>query len=95
MKQCYLKKISFTLQDAPDFGTLIYADLPLGENGDCTVSEETALAILLNNKFPQLRKSHRRIKKLVVVDEEDETYSTDDFDIPGSLTKINKDHEKT
>mgnify|MGYP007104086517 CR=1 FL=1 len=82
-----MKKISFTLQDAPDFWTSFDADLPLGENGDCTVSEETALAILLNNKFPQLRKCHRRIKNLVVVDETGKTYATDDFDIPESLTK--------
>ncbi len=88
-----MKKISFTLQDAPDFWTSFDADLPLGENGDCTVSEETALAILLNNKFPQLRKCHRRIKNLVLVDEEGETYVTDGFDISGSLTKNNKDDE--
>jgi len=93
MKQCYLKTISFTLQDAPDFWTSLYADLPLGENGDCTVSAETALAILLNNKFPQLRKCHRRIKNIVVIDEKDEIYSTDDFDIQGSLMKNNKNNE--
>ena len=88
-----MKTISFTLHDAPDFWTSLCADLPLGEKGDCAVSEEIALAILLNHKFPQLLKCHRRIKNLVVVDEEGKRYTTPDFDIPGSLTKTNKENE--
>ena len=82
-----MKKISFTLQDAPDFWTTLVADLPLGDNDDYIVKEETAIAILLKYKFPQLRNHHRRIKNLIVVDEKGNTYFTDDFDNYGSLTK--------
>lgn len=86
-----MKKFSFTLQDAPDFWTSFIADLPLETNGDYTVKQETAIAILLNSKFPQLQKCHRRIKNLVVVDEKGDIYTTDDFDIYGSLKKQEKD----
>ena len=42
---------------------------------------------LRSKRFPQLHKCNRRIKKLIVIDENDEKYSTEDFDLYGSLTK--------
>ena len=82
-----MKKIYFTLQDAPDCWMGLEADIQVGNDGDCTINEETAIAILINKRFPQLHKCNRRIKKLIVIDENDEKYSTEDFDLYGSLTK--------
>ncbi len=85
-----MKIINFTLQDAPDFSMGLETDLNLPENGECTVNEETAIALIIYNRFPELRKHNRRIKHLVVVDEEGNIYTTTDFDTLGSLTKERK-----
>ncbi len=85
-----MKKIYFTLQDAPDFIKSLDADLQVNSNGDYTIGEETAFAYLINRRFPELQKTNRRIKNLIVIDEEGNKYSTEDFDILGSTTKRDK-----
>lgn len=87
-----MKKISFTLQDSPNHWMGLDAEIKFKENGECSVSEETAIAILINKRFPQLQKCNRRIKKLIVIDENNEKYSTDDFDLYG-LQKQDKKYE--
>ena len=82
-----MKRIIFTLQDAPDFAMRLDVDFQPTTIGDYTVREEQALANLIYSHFPELKKCKRRIKKLTVVDEDGTTYETDDFDIYGSLTK--------
>lgn len=67
------------------------ADVHFNEDGECTVKEETAIAILINKRFPQLHESNRRIKKLIIVDENNEKYSTNDFDLYGSVQKKEKE----
>lgn len=83
-----MKKVLFTLQDAPDFTQGLDVDIQPNENGEYTVSEEMALALLIYDRFPNLKKCNRRIKKLVVIDEVGNKYATDDFDIPGGLKFI-------
>lgn len=83
-----MKKIIFTLQDNPDDGWSLDADIQPNEDGDYTVREEQALAFIIYNRFPQLKKSKRRIKKLIVIDENEENYCSDDFDIYGSIKTI-------
>lgn len=85
-----MKKISFTLQDSSDSWNLLEADLQFENDGEYTVKEETAIALLINKRFPQLLKCNRRIKKLIVVDENNEKYSTNDFDLYGSIHKHDK-----
>ena len=89
-----MKKFSFTLQDSPDFWMGFEADLPLEKDGEYSVSEENAIAILINNRFPKLKQCHRRIKNLIVVDDNGDIYSTNDFDIYGSLTKQRNNEKK-
>lgn len=86
-----MKKITFTLQDTPDFMTKLYIDFHPTKEGEYTVREEQALALLIYSRFPQLRECHRRIKKLTIVDEIGETYETDDFDVYGNTTKKGKE----
>ena len=88
-----MKKISFTLQDSPDCNMGIDVDFHPVRKDEYTVREEQALAILIYNRFPQLKECHRRIKKLTVTDENGETYETNDFDIYGSLTKKTNKNE--
>ena len=84
-------KIAFTLQDASDFWKELNVDsLSQNDNESYTVEAETAIAILLNSHFPQLRECNRRIKNLIVTDNEGNVYTTKDFDVPGSLKKIEK-----
>ena len=82
-----MKKIVFTLQDAPDFATAFQADIKPNEEGEYTVSEENALALLIYELFPNLKESRRRIKAIQITDELGETYETNDFDIYNSLKK--------
>lgn len=82
-----MKKILFTLQDAPDHFMGLDVDIKPNENGEYTVREETALALLINKKFPQLYKSHRRMKQLIIIDEDKNIFKSEDFDIPGSIIK--------
>ena len=92
-KRDRMKKIAFTLQDAPDFVMETYANIQPNTNGEYTVAEENALAILIYEHFPQLKKCHRRIKQLIVVDEAGQKYETENFAVPGSLQKIQNDYE--
>jgi hypothetical protein len=79
-------KISFSLQDSPD--DFICTDINYKiEKNEMSVAHEQALAILINEKFPNLKKSKRRIKNLIVIDENGDLYETKDFDIYGSLKK--------
>lgn len=81
-------KIAFTLQDAPDFWQELNVDsLSLNENELCTVEKEKEIAFLVNSRIPKLRECNRRIKNLIITDEKGNVYTTDDFDIPGSLKK--------
>ena len=82
-----MKKVSFTLQDAPDNTMGLEVDFHPIVEGECTVREEQALALIIYDKFPRLKECHRRIKKLTVIDEDGNIYETDDFDVYGSLTK--------
>lgn len=82
-----MKIIKFTLQDASDFVLEADGDIQSSVNGEYTVANETALALLIYNRFPELRECHRRIKQLIVVDETGEKYETEDFSVPGSLRK--------
>ena len=84
-------KIAFTLQDAPDFWTELNADC-LSLNGDAlTVRDEANIADLIYSRFPKLRECNRRIKNLIITDDnKGKTYATNDFDVPGSLKKIEK-----
>lgn len=84
-----MKKFTFTLQDAPDSIMEFEGDLEFdNEKSEYTVKEETAIALLINHFFPQLRQCNRRIKNLVVIDDDGNVYTTHDFDIYGSLKKI-------
>lgn len=81
-------KIAFTLQDAPDFWQEVETDCQLLNSDEpYTVREETAIAFLLKSHFPQIYKSKRRIKNLIVKNDKGNIYTTDDFDIYGSLKK--------
>lgn len=82
-----MKKITFTLQDSPDCIMGLDADFHPVTKDEYTVREEQALALLIYNRFPQLKECNRRIRKLTVTDENGETYETKDFDMYGSLTK--------
>ena len=85
-----MKKISFTLQDAPDYVIWFDVDFHPTAEGEYSVKDEHALAILIYNLFPELKKSHRRIKNLKVIDEDGNEYETEDFDIFGSFRKKEK-----
>ena len=85
-----MKRIIFNLQNNPNEEWSLDADIQLNEDGDYTVREEQAFALIIYNLFPQLKKSKSRIKRLIVIDENDEKYCPDDFDIYGSLKRIEK-----
>ena len=82
-----MTKFSFSLQDAPDFWTTFECDCEFGNIGG-NPAVENAIACLIKDRNPKLYECHRRIKKLIVEDENGNVYQTDDFDIPGSLIKI-------
>lgn len=84
-------KIAFTLQDAPDYWQGVETDFqPLNNDEPYTVREETAIALLLKSRFPQIYKCNRRIKNLIVVDDNGSIYTTEDFDIYSSLKQEEK-----
>ena len=83
-----MKRITFTLQGTPDYIMELDCDFRPNIDDEYTVKEEDALALIIYNRFPELKKSHRRIKKLTIVDEEGKTYVTEDFDFPGNIKKI-------
>ena len=85
-----MKKVLFTLQDAPDYALELDVDIQPNKDGEYSVSEEIALALLIYDRFPKLKECNRRIKKLIVIDEEGSSYESNDFDIIGSLTKISE-----
>lgn len=85
-------KVFFSLQDAPDFYTSANMQYAIG-GGEISVSHEQALAILINEMFPNLRSCNRRIKHLIVIDENGKEYETKDFDIYGSLKKKDDKNE--
>ena len=85
-----MSRIIFTLQDAPDFTAMFDTDLQPNTEGEYSVSEENALALLIYELFPQLKASHRRIKKLTIIDESGNIYETDDFDMYNGLKKKDK-----
>lgn len=86
-----MKKVIFTLHDSSDLAAVLDVDLHSSPKDEYTVKEEQALALIINNLFPELKKCHRRIKKLMVVDEDGNTYETQDFDIYGSLALKEKE----
>lgn len=79
-------KVTFSLQDAPDFYTYTNIPYEIGK-GEVSVENEQALAILINDRFPNLRACNRRIKHLIVIDDKGDLYETKDFDIYGSLKR--------
>lgn len=82
-----MKKLYFSLHDSPDSTQVMEIDFhPCGK--EYSVSDEQALAIIINQRFPEIKNCNRRIKKLVIIDEDGKEYVTEDFDIYGSLTKI-------
>ena len=84
-------KIAFTLQKFPEHLEEFVVDYQsLNEDEQYTVREETAIAILLNERFPKIHDNGHRIKNLTVTDDKGKTYTTDDFDIPGSLKKADE-----
>ncbi len=87
-----MAKVVFNLHDSPDSFWNIDMDIDF-INDDCSVKEEQILALLINERFPKLKECHRRIKKLMVVDDNGNFYESEDFDIYGSLIK-KKDNEK-
>ena len=80
-----MKKISFTLQDAPDFWQCFEADFHPAKEGDYSVADEQAIAKLIYEEFPNLKKCHRRVKNLRIVDENGQCDESIDFDIPMSI----------
>ena len=79
-----MKKISFTLQDAPDSWSHFEADLDVDLEKHLPQGE-IALSYLIFQKYPQLKMCNRRIKNLQVKFEDGSIYKTEDFDIPGSI----------
>ena len=62
-------------------------DIQPNEKGEYTASEETGHVILIYDRFPNLKKCNRSIKKLIIIPEMNKTFETSDFDKPGSLIK--------
>ena len=83
------KKICFTLQNIPDSWYELEAEIEFDPNREISVKEETCLALLINKEFPQLREHNHRIRKLIIKEENRVIYSSNDFDIYGSLKKEN------
>lgn len=91
-----MKKVYFTLHDAPDFTTKLEFDVNLtNEEGELRSDAELAMALLINKHCPNLKDCHRRIKKLIVIDEEGQKYESDDFDVYGSLQEKKEDKNET
>lgn len=82
-----MKRIHFTLQDAPDHIMGVDLEFTPDVGGEYNIREENLLALLIYKHFPQLMKCNRRIKQLVVIDENGDEYKTDDFDIYGNINK--------
>lgn len=88
-----MARVVFDLQDNPDSFWHLDTDINFID-GECTVREEQALALLINERFPKLKECHRRIKKIMVVDDNGNYYESDDFDMYGSLIKKENNEEK-
>lgn len=82
-----MKKIQFTFQDAPDSWMGFEADFEPEKKGDYSILDENMLAILIDKVFPNIMKCNRRIKDLIIADEDGNIFKTDDFDLYGSLKK--------
>lgn len=82
-----MAKVVFNLHDSPDSFWKMDMDIDFINGDECSIREEQILALLINERFPELKGCHRRIKKLMVVDDNGNFYESDDFDIYGSLIK--------
>lgn len=86
-----MKRICFTLQDAPD--QIMWCDIEFDpiNDGEYNIRDVDNLAILIYEKYPQLKKCNRRIKALKVVDEEGSIYKIDDIELSSYLLKQEND----
>lgn len=80
-----MKKISFTLHDAPDFWQSFEADFHPAKEGVYSVADEHAITMLINDIFPNLKECHRRVKNLRIIDENGKCYESTNFDLPGNI----------